>query len=35
MAGFGVKLWTIIQNVGQLKQYYDKAGRRFSPIRAS
>ena len=22
MAGFGVKLWTIIQNVGQLKQHY-------------
>ena len=29
MAGFGVKLWTIIQNVGQLKQYYDKAWETF------
>src|SRR5208337_1017419 len=29
MAGFSVKLWTIIQNVGQLKQYYDKAWETF------
>ena len=29
MAGFGVKLWTIIQNAGQLKQYYDKAWETF------
>ena len=29
MAGFGVKLWIIIQNVGQLKQYYDKAWETF------
>ncbi|MGO9543329.1 MAG: type IV secretory system conjugative DNA transfer family protein [Rhodomicrobium sp.] len=29
MAGFGVKLWTIIQNVGQLKQHYDKAWETF------
>ena len=29
MAGFGVKLWTIIQNVGQLKQHYDKGWETF------
>ena len=29
MAGFGVKLWTIIQNVGQLKQHYDKSWETF------
>ncbi|MGO9170792.1 MAG: type IV secretory system conjugative DNA transfer family protein [Rhodomicrobium sp.] len=29
MAGFGVKLWTILQNVGQLRQHYDKAWQTF------
>jgi type IV secretion system protein VirD4 len=29
MAGFGVKLWAIMQNVGQLKQHYDKAWQTF------
>ena len=29
MAGFGVKLWTILQNVGQLKQHYDKSWETF------
>lgn len=29
MAGFGVKLWTILQNVGQLKQHYDKSWQTF------
>ena len=29
MAGFGVKLWTILQNVGQLKQHYEKAWETF------
>jgi type IV secretion system protein VirD4 len=29
MAGFGVKLWTIIQNVGQLRQHYEKAWETF------
>ena len=29
MAGFGVKLWTILQNVGQLKQNYEKAWETF------
>ncbi len=29
MAGFDVKLWTIVQNVGQLKQHYEKAWETF------
>jgi type IV secretion system protein VirD4 len=29
MAGFGVKLWVIVQNVGQLKQHYEKAWETF------
>ena len=29
MAGFGVKLWPIIQNVGQLKQHYSKSWETF------
>ncbi len=29
MAGFGVKLWVIVQNVGQLKQHYDKSWETF------
>jgi type IV secretion system protein VirD4 len=29
MAGFGVKLWAIMQNVGQLRQHYDKAWQTF------
>jgi type IV secretion system protein VirD4 len=29
MAGFGVKLWAIIQNMGQLKQPYEKAWETF------
>ncbi len=29
MAGFGVKLWVIIQNVGQLKKHYEKAWETF------
>jgi type IV secretion system protein VirD4 len=29
MAGFGVKLWTIIQNVGQLKRHYEKSWETF------
>ena len=29
MAGFGVKLWIIVQNLGQLKQHYDKAWETF------
>jgi type IV secretion system protein VirD4 len=29
MAGFGVKLWTIIQNVGQLKQHYERGWETF------
>ena len=29
MAGFGVKLWLIIQNVGQLKQHYKEAWETF------
>jgi type IV secretion system protein VirD4 len=29
MAGFGVKLWLIIQNVGQIKQHYNKAWETF------
>ena len=29
MAGFGVKLWTIIQNVGQLKQHYQQSWETF------
>jgi type IV secretion system protein VirD4 len=29
MAGFGVKLWVILQNVGQLKQHYDKSWETF------
>ena len=35
MAGFGVKLWPIIQNVGQLKQHTANHGRRSSPMPAS
>lgn len=35
MAGFGVKLWTIIQNVGQLKQHYKEfLGKPSLPIAA-
>jgi type IV secretory pathway TraG/TraD family ATPase VirD4 len=26
---FGVKLWVIVQNVGQLKQHYEKAWETF------
>ncbi len=29
MAGYGVKLWTIVQNLGQLKQHYDKSWETF------
>ena len=29
MAGYGVKLWTIIQNVGQLKQHYQQSWETF------
>lgn len=29
MAGFGVKLWVIVQNVGQLKHHYDKSWETF------
>jgi type IV secretion system protein VirD4 len=29
MAGFGVKLWAIVQNVGQLKQHYEKSWETF------
>src|SRR5271166_1583076 len=29
MAGFGVKLWVIVQNVGQLKQHYDRSWETF------
>ena len=29
MAGFDVKLWTILQNVGQLKRHYDKSWQTF------
>ena len=29
MAGFGVKLWTIVQNVGQLKQHYQHSWETF------
>ncbi len=29
MAGFGVKLWTIVQNVGQLKQHYQQSWETF------
>ncbi len=29
MAGFGVKLWVVIQNVGQLKKHYDKGWETF------
>ena len=29
MAGFGVKLWVIVQNAGQLKQHYEKAWETF------
>jgi type IV secretion system protein VirD4 len=29
MAGFGVKLWVIVQNLGQLKQHYNKAWQTF------
>jgi type IV secretion system protein VirD4 len=29
MAGFGVKLWPIVQNVGQLKQHYSKSWETF------
>jgi type IV secretion system protein VirD4 len=29
MAGFGVKLWVIVQNVGQLKKHYEKAWETF------
>ena len=29
MAGYGVKLWTIVQNIGQLKQHYDKSWETF------
>jgi type IV secretion system protein VirD4 len=29
MAGFGVKLWTIVQNVGQLKRHYEKSWETF------
>jgi len=29
MAGFGVKLWVILQNFGQLKQHYDKSWETF------
>jgi type IV secretion system protein VirD4 len=29
MAGFGVKLWVIVQNLGQLKQHYNKAWETF------
>jgi len=29
MAGFGVKLWVIVQNIGQLKQHYNKAWETF------
>ncbi len=29
MAGFGVKLWTIVQNVGQLKQHYKESWETF------
>ncbi len=29
MAGFGVKLWTIVQNVGQLKQHYRQSWETF------
>ena len=29
MAGFGVKLWAILQNVGQLKQHYLRSWKTF------
>jgi type IV secretion system protein VirD4 len=29
MAGFGVKLWVIVQNVGQLKQHYERSWETF------
>ena len=29
MAGFGVKLWPIVQNIGQLKQHYTKSWETF------
>ena len=29
MAGFGVKLWLVVQNIGQLKQHYEKAWETF------
>ena len=29
MAGYGVKLWTIVHEFGQLKQHYDKSREMF------
>ncbi len=29
MAGFGVKLWVVVQNVGQLKKHYEKGWETF------